>query len=84
MTRLNGISGRRAVKAFERAGFRAGKSLHGHIALSKAPGQIVIVPLERELAPYLLRAQIQRAGLQEKEFLAFLPRMVLGNVLVIG
>ena len=84
MTRLSGISGRRAVKAFERAGFRAGKSLNGHIPLSKSPGQIVILPLERELAPYLLRAQIQRAGLQEKEFLAFLPRMVLGNVLVIG
>ena len=84
MTRLNGISGRRAVKAFERAGFRAGKALHGHISLSKAPGQIVVLPLERELSPYLLRAQIQRAGLQEKEFLAFLPRMVLGNLLVIG
>ena len=84
MSRLNGISGRRAVKAFERAGFRAGKSLSGHIPLNKAPGQVVILPLERELAPYLLRAQLQRAGLPEKEFLAFLPRMVLGNVLVIG
>ena len=84
MTRLSGISGRRAVKAFERAGFRAGKPLHGHISLSKAPGQIVVLPLERDLAPYLLRAQMQRAGLGEKEFLAFLPRMVLGNLLVIG
>ena len=84
MTRLTGISGRRAVKAFERAGFRAGKALNGHISLTKSPGQIVVLPLDRELAPYLLRAQMQRAGLGEKEFLAFLPRMVLGNLLVIG
>lgn len=84
MTSLHGISGRRAAKAFERAGFRAGKSLHGHISLSKGPAQIIVLPLERELSPYLLRAQLQRTGLQEKEFLAFLPRMVLGNVLVIG
>jgi len=84
VTSLHGISGRRAAKAFERAGFRVGKSLNGHISLSKSPSQIVVLPLERELSPYLLRAQMQRAGLQEKEFLALLPRMVLGNVLVIG
>ena len=84
MSRLAGISGRRAVKAFERAGFRAGKPLHGHIPLSRTAGQIIVLPLERELSPYLLRAQLQRVGLQEKEFLAQLPRMVLGKLLVIG
>lgn len=84
MSRLTGISGRRAVKAFERAGFRAGKPLNGHVPLSKVAGQVIVLPLERELSPYLLRAQLQRAGLQEKEFLARLPRMVLGKLLVIG
>lgn len=84
MSRLAGISGRRAAKAFERAGFRAGKPMNGHIPLSRAAGQVIVLPLERELSPYLLRAQLQRAGLQEKEFLAQLPRMVLGKLLVIG
>ena len=84
MSRLTGISGRRAAKAFERTGFRAGKPMHGHIPLSKPGGQIIILPLERELSSYLLRAQLDRAGLPEKEFLAHLPRMVLGKLLVIG
>ena len=84
MTRLTGISGRRAAKAFERAGFQAGKALGGHIAIKKPGFPLFVIPLQRELSPFLLRAQIQRAGLKEKEFQELLPRLVLGNLLVIG
>ena len=69
MTRLAGISGRRAVKAFERAGFRAAKPEGSHVTLRKSGYPIVVIPLHKEVSPFLLRAQIRRAGLTEEEFL---------------
>ncbi|MGH9772148.1 MAG: type II toxin-antitoxin system HicA family toxin [Candidatus Acidiferrales bacterium] len=69
MTRLAGISGRQAVRAFERAGFIAGTAEGSHITLKKPGREILVIPLHRELSPYLLRAQIKRSGLTEEEFL---------------
>lgn len=67
MTRLTGISGRKAVRAFERVGFIAGRPEGSHVTLKK-PGLPVLVTLHREVSPYLLRAQVKRAGLTEEEF----------------
>ena len=69
MTRLAGISGRRAVRAFERAGFVASKPEGSHVTLKKPGYPILVIPLHREVAPFLLRTQIKRAGLAESEFL---------------
>lgn len=69
MTRLAGISGRQAVRAFERAGFTAGKAEGSHVTLRKVGFPILVIPLHREVSPYLLRSQIRRAGLTENEFL---------------
>ena len=72
MTRLAGISGRRAVRAFERAGFVASKPEGSHVTLKKPGYPILVIPLHRQLAPFLLRTQVKRAGLTEQAFLEML------------
>ncbi len=72
MTRLAGISGRRAVRAFEQAGFVAGKPEGSHVTLKKPGFPILVIPLHREVSPFLLRSQIKRAGLTEAKFLELL------------
>ena len=72
MTRLAGISGRKAVRAFERAGFLAGRPEGSHVTLRKPGLPILVIPLHREVSPYLLRVQIKRAGLTEQQFLELL------------
>jgi len=72
VTRLAGISGRRAVRAFERAGFVASKPEGSHVTLKKPGFPILVIPLHREVSPFLLRAQVKRAGLTERQFLELL------------
>lgn len=72
MTRLAGISGHKAVRAFERAGFVASRPEGSHVTLRKSGLPILVIPLHREVSPFLLRAQVKRAGLTEKEFIALL------------
>jgi predicted RNA binding protein YcfA (HicA-like mRNA interferase family) len=69
---LAGIHGRKAVKAFERAGFSAGRPEGSHVALKKPGYPVIVIPLHREVSPFLLRAQIKRAGLTEEQFLDLL------------
>jgi len=69
VTRLAGISGRKAVRAFERAGFVSSRPEGSHVTLRKPGYRILVIPLHREVAPFLLRTQIKRAGLTEQEFL---------------
>ncbi len=68
MTRLTGISGRRAVRAFQRAGFISGEPEGSHVTLKKPGYPVIVIPLHREVSPFLLRAQIKRAGLTEQQF----------------
>ncbi len=72
MTRLAGVPGRKVVRAFERAGFVAGKPEGSHVTLRKPGFLSSFIPLHREVSPFLLRSQIKRAGLSEAEFLRFL------------
>jgi predicted RNA binding protein YcfA (HicA-like mRNA interferase family) len=72
VTRLAGISGRRAVRAFERAGFVAGKPEGSHVTLKKPGYPIIVIPLHRQVSPFLLRTQIKRAGVTEQQFLELL------------
>lgn len=72
MGRLNGISGKEAVKAFERAGFEVIQAKGSHVRLKKVGFRMLVIPLHKEVSPYLLRDQIKRAGLTEDQFLEFL------------
>lgn len=69
---MAGISGKRAVRAFERAGFSAQEGKGSHVTLKKRGSPIIVIPLHREVAPYLIQSQIKRAGMAEDEFLALL------------
>jgi predicted RNA binding protein YcfA (HicA-like mRNA interferase family) len=69
---LAGISGRKAIRAFERAGFVAGKPEGSHVTLKKPGCPVLVIPLHREVSPFLLRSQLKRAGLTEKQFLDLL------------
>ena len=69
---LRGIGGEEAVRAFVKAGGvrRAGKGDHVNIKMPN--GQLVTIPLHRELKIGLLKAAIRKAGLSEEQFLDLL------------
>jgi predicted RNA binding protein YcfA (HicA-like mRNA interferase family) len=66
---LRGVGGEEAEKVFVKAGGvrRAGKGDHVNIKMTN--GQLVTIPLHRELKIGLLKAAIRKAGLTEEEFL---------------
>ena len=73
MPRLPRISGREAVRAFEKAGWEVSRQRGSHVVLTK-PGSIytLSIPLHRELATGLLRDQIRKAELTVAEFIELL------------
>lgn len=69
MSRLAGISGERAVRAFLRAGWSKVGRVGSHVVLSE-PGcrANLSIPQHRELSLGTLRALIRHAGLTVEEF----------------
>jgi predicted RNA binding protein YcfA (HicA-like mRNA interferase family) len=69
MPKLPRISGREAVRAFQRAGWEVARQRGSHVVLTK-PGSIytLSVPLHSVLGPGLLRDLIRKAGLSVGEF----------------
>jgi predicted RNA binding protein YcfA (HicA-like mRNA interferase family) len=69
MPKLPRISGREAVRAFQRAGWEVARQRGSHVVLTK-PGSIytLSVPLHSVLGPGLLRDLIRKAGLSVEEF----------------
>ena len=67
------VSGRAAVRAFERAGWSVARQRASHIVLVK-PGVPVnlSIPNHKQLDRGLLRAQIRKAGLTVEEFVDLL------------
>jgi predicted RNA binding protein YcfA (HicA-like mRNA interferase family) len=73
MGKLGNISGKEAVKAFEKAGWLARGQAGSHLILTKAGIRAnLTVPLHSELASGTLRALIRVAGLTVDEFLDLL------------
>jgi predicted RNA binding protein YcfA (HicA-like mRNA interferase family) len=73
MGRLGNISGKDAVKAFEKAGWLARGQAGSHLILTKSGIRVnLTVPLHDELAPGTLRALIRVSGLTVDEFLKLL------------
>jgi predicted RNA binding protein YcfA (HicA-like mRNA interferase family) len=70
--RLAGISGRAAVAAFGRDGWRVARQRGSHVVLKKPGCPNLVIPMHRTVAPLLLLSQIRRAGLTEEEFLGLL------------
>ena len=67
------VSGREAVRALERAGFRVRRQTGSHLILKRdEPFAQVTVPNHRVLDRGTLRAIIRQAGLSVTEFVDFL------------
>ena len=69
MPRLTNISGKEAVKAFVRFGFVHVRTSGDHAILTKANQHTLSIPLHKEVKPFLLKAQLKRAGIKEEDFL---------------
>jgi len=71
---LANISGRQAVKAFRKIGYHLALQEGSHMILynSKPGYPILSIPDHKELAPYLLKKQIQHAHLTVEQFLRLL------------
>lgn len=72
MPKLANISGRDAVKAFVRAGYIHAHTSGTHAILQKSGFPSLSIPLHKEVARFLLKSQIKRASMTEKEFLELL------------
>jgi predicted RNA binding protein YcfA (HicA-like mRNA interferase family) len=73
MGRLVGVSGKAAVAAFCRAGYHIVRRRGSHVILHRPSSLPLVIPAHRNVAPFLLRSQVRRAGLTEEEFLRLLP-----------
>jgi predicted RNA binding protein YcfA (HicA-like mRNA interferase family) len=73
MGKLANISGKQAVKAFQKAGWQSAGQVGSHLVMTK-PGMRVnlSVPQHRELSVGTLRSLIRHAGLTVEEFLELL------------
>ncbi len=73
MAALPSLSGERAVRVFQKAGWSKDRQRGSHVILIK-PGHAasLSVPQHRELAPGTLRALIRAAGMSVEEFVALM------------
>lgn len=74
MPRLTNISGREAVKGFIKFGYIHVHTSGDHAILQKSGFPSLSIPLHREVAPFLLKSQVKRAGMTNIEFLKFLKK----------
>ena len=69
MPKLPRVSGRKAVRAFQRAGWEVARQRGSHVVLTKTGSIYTLsVPLHPVLGPGLLRDLIRKAGLTVEEF----------------
>jgi predicted RNA binding protein YcfA (HicA-like mRNA interferase family) len=73
VARLANISGKEAVKAFSKAGWRIAGQVGSHVIMTKPGSRANLsVPQHRELSVGTLRALIRHAGLTVDEFLTLI------------
>lgn len=73
MGRLGNISGKDAVRAFERAGWKRAGQVGSHVVLTSPDNPANLsIPQHRELGVGLLTKQIKKAGLTVDQFLELL------------
>lgn len=74
MPKLANISGKEAVKAFIKSGYIHVHTSGDHAILQKPGFPTLSIPLHKEVARFLLKSQIKRAKLTEKEFIKLLRK----------
>ena len=75
MAKLGNISGKDAVKAFQKAGWIKIGQVGSHLVMSKPNIRVNLsIPQHKELAPGTLRALIRNADISVDEFLDLLKK----------
>jgi len=72
MPKLANISGKTAVKAFLKFGYSHVHTSGDHAILQKPNAPSLSIPLHKEVAPFLLKAQIKKAGIKLENFIRVL------------
>lgn len=72
MPKLTNISGREAVKAFLKFGYIHVHTSGDHVILQKTNSPSLSIPLHKEVAPFLLKAQIKKANIPLEDFIKIL------------
>ncbi len=69
MPKLTNISGKQVVKAFLKFGYAHVHTSGDHAILQKPNAPSLSIPLHKEVAPFLLRAQIKKANISLEDFI---------------
>lgn len=69
MPKLTNISGKQAVKAFLKFGYIHTHTSGDHAILQKPGSPTLSIPLHKEVAQFLLKAQVKRASISLEEFI---------------
>lgn len=72
MPRLPRVSGRRALRAFERAGWTHSRTVGDHMQLTMPGRRTLVVPDYDELPTFILRGLLRTADLSVEQFLSLL------------
>lgn len=72
MPKLANISGKNAVKAFLKFGFTHVHTSGDHAILQKSGSPTLSIPLHKEVAPFLLKAQIKKANIKVEDYIKIL------------
>ena len=66
--RLRDVSGDRAIRAFERAGYRVVRTRGSHVVLEHDERRPLVIPRHRRLRTGMIMARIKDSGLTVEEF----------------
>ncbi len=69
MPKLANISGRKAVKAFQKFGYLHVHTSGDHAILQKHGLPTLSIPLHKEVAPFLLKSQVKRGNIPLEAFI---------------
>lgn len=69
MPKLTNISGREAVKAFLKFGYKHVHTSGDHAILQKVGSPTLSIPFHKEVAQFLLKAQVKRAGIKIEDYI---------------
>ena len=69
MPKLANISGKSAVKAFLKFGYIHVHTSGDHAILQKLDAPTLSIPLHKEVAPFLLKAQVKKANIKLEDFI---------------
>lgn len=69
MPKLTNISGKKAVKVFLRFGYIHVHTSGDHAILQKPNAPSLSIPLHKEVAQFLLKAQVKKANISIEDFI---------------